>query len=76
MNYFSLSLCGEEGGINKICAKGWRLVGDYAYFGYDKMTQYQNSVVPTNGLYADAAVSLLESVKSVSFYFSDTDLRG
>jgi hypothetical protein len=38
------------------------------------MTQYQNSVIPTNG--SDAAVTLFESVKSMSFYFSDTDLHG
>ena len=42
--------------------------------GYDTMTQYQNPVIPTN--ISDATTNLCKSVKSVSFYFSDTDLHG
>ncbi len=44
--------------------------------GYDTMTQYQISVIPMNGLYADVTTNLCKSVKSVSLNFLDTDLHG
>ena len=39
------------------------------------MTQYQNPVIPMNGLYADVTTNLCKSVKSVSLNFLDTDLH-